>query len=624
MHSPHLAVEADGWDPRLVSFGSGRRLPWRCTQGHSYTASVKNRVNGSGCPYCANKQMLPGFNDLATVRSDFADQANGWDPATTLAGGNERRQWRCRFGHTWEQSIRSRLDNNSGCPYCSNQRVWQGFNDLATVAPDLAQEADGWDPSVTLAGGKTPRRWKCSSGHRWEVSVGARVGHKSGCPACAGNRLEMGHNDVATLRPDLALEAVGWDPRQVSVSSKEKRRWRCEFGHEWDASPGGRRKSGCPVCAGNRVLVGFNDLSTVSPALAIEADGWDPKSVTRSSGRKLPWLGACGHRWEATVASRTLGTGCPYCPTAGSGRRTMGGYNDLATTHPHLAVQAVGWDPTTVSMGSVKRLRWRCPRGHEWVATPNNRTARGGRDCPVCSGRQLWTGFNDVATVNPTVAAEADGWDPSKMLAGSHRRVAWVCARGHGWVTGVRQRAVEGQGCPFCWGTRVWPGFNDLLTTHPLIAAQAVGWDPTTVSMGSGARREWRCTNTVEHVWAARVADRTMHESGCPYCTSKGFNAGLPAFMYLISRHGEQQFGITSQPENRLGAHAIVGWTTVLDVQGPRAGDTVREAERLVKKWLRVNVGVLPRNTEAWSTANLEVTNLRQLLSGADVLYPFD
>jgi hypothetical protein len=42
--------------------------------------------------------------------------------------------------------------------------------------------------------------------------------------------------------------------------------------------------------------------------------------------------------------------------------------------------------------------------------------------------------------------------------------------------------------------------------------------------------------------------------------------------MYLISRHGEQQFGITSQPEDRLGAHAIVGWTTVLDVQGPRRG----------------------------------------------------
>jgi hypothetical protein len=93
--------------------------------------------------------------------------------------------------------------------------------------------------------------------------------------------------------------------------------------------------------------------------------------------------------------------------------------------------------------------------------------------------------------------------------------------------------------------------------------------------------------------------------------------------MYLIARHGEQQFGITSQPEDRLAAHAIVGWTSVLDVQGPRSGGAVKEAERLIKSWLRRDVGVLPGNTEAWSTAGLEVRNLAELFIAASVAYPF-
>jgi hypothetical protein len=142
--------------------------------------------------------------------------------------------------------MRSRLDNDSGCPYCTNQRLWPGFNDVATVAPEIAKEADGWDPSQTLAGGKTPRRWRCVNGHEWQVSVQARVGHNSGCPVCAANKFRAGINDVETLRPDLAEQAVGWDPSKVALASKVKRRWRCDYGHEWDASPSNRRKTGCP------------------------------------------------------------------------------------------------------------------------------------------------------------------------------------------------------------------------------------------------------------------------------------------------------------------------------------------------------------------------------------------
>ncbi|RHS07383.1 hypothetical protein DW915_15330 [Blautia sp. AM42-2] len=47
----------------------------------------------------------------------------------------------CEFGHRWEASPNKIISKKtSGCPYCANQKVWKGFNDLSTFRPEVAQE----------------------------------------------------------------------------------------------------------------------------------------------------------------------------------------------------------------------------------------------------------------------------------------------------------------------------------------------------------------------------------------------------------------------------------------------------------------------------------------------------
>lgn len=49
--------------------------------------------------------------------------------------------WICEFGHRWEASPNKIISKKtSGCPYCANQKVWKGFNDLSTFRPEVAQE----------------------------------------------------------------------------------------------------------------------------------------------------------------------------------------------------------------------------------------------------------------------------------------------------------------------------------------------------------------------------------------------------------------------------------------------------------------------------------------------------
>jgi len=68
----------------------------------------------------------------------------------------------------------------------------------------------------------------------------------------------------------------------------------------------------------------------------------------------------------------------------------------LAETHPELASQAIGWDPTTLRPGSNRALQWKCSQGHIWKTMVNARTQ--GRGCAVCTNRKVVSGFNDLPT----------------------------------------------------------------------------------------------------------------------------------------------------------------------------------------------------------------------------------
>ena len=60
-------------------------------------------------------------------------------------------------------------------------------------------------------------------------------------------------------------------------------------------------------------------------------------------------------------------------------------------------------------------------------------------------------GINDLETVFPEIAKEANGWDPSKVIAGhGHQKLSWKCKKGHVWETRCEKRTNRGQGCPIC------------------------------------------------------------------------------------------------------------------------------------------------------------------------------
>ena len=308
------------------------------------TDAQADALRGAGVELDKQQPLMPGVNDLATTHPGLAAQwhpdKNGeLTPKDVTAGSNRKVWWRCERGHEWEATIANRVRQETRCPYCANRKVLPGFNDLATKRPDLAEQ---WHPTKngTLApsdvmlgsGRKVWWRHRSEDGawHEWEATVGSRTGRNSvGCPYCSGRTAERGVNDLATKRPDLAAQ---WHPTKngglrasdVLAGSNRKAWWRCEKGHEWQATPkdrAGSRATGCPYCANKKVLPGFNDLATTHPWLAAE---WHPTKngtlmpadVMAGSSRKVWWRCEKGHEWEAQIATRSTkskGTGCPKC-----------------------------------------------------------------------------------------------------------------------------------------------------------------------------------------------------------------------------------------------------------------------------------------------------------------------
>ena len=353
-----------------------------------------------------------------------------------------------------------------------------------------------------------------------------------------------------------------------------------------------------------KATTGVNDLKTLFPEIAKEADGWNPNEFKARSNKKVGWICASGHKYSAVISNRTRGNGCPYC----CGRIAISGVNDLAAVNPILATEANGWDPSKYLPHSNLKLQWKCRVGHEYSATINNRS--NGKGCPYCSGQKVLVGFNDLATTHPELATECSGWNPRTLTRGSTKKLQWRCSQEHVWNATILNRTIGEKGCPYCKNRKLLCGFNDLATKFPEVAAEAHGWDPTTVLFGSNKNLQWRCNQG--HIWATKVSHRTGVDSGCPACAERGFNPSADAWFYLMSRPGEQQIGISNNLRERFSTHAKRGWQEI-DFAGPFPGQEVLSTERLIKIWLRQAVGLIEGTTENWSTSAMEVHSLGEL-----------
>ena len=534
--NPNLAKEwnyekNNGLTPMDVLPSSGKKVWWKCSKGHNWQAIIQSRNKGNGCPYCSGRFAVKGENDLQTVNQTLAkewnyDKNNGLTPIDVLPNSGKKVWWKCSKGHEWQATINHR-NTGCGCPICNSERKTslpeyailyylkkhnlesihlykeKGYElDVYIPSKRIAIEYDGylWHKSKTKKDLEKNQKCKKDGITLYRIREGLPPLNDSSIDFV----VQKDQKDLSFMLEKVLSEIIGMDIfvdlKRDAIAIENLREYtekensllysNPELSKEWNYEKNGNLK---------------------------------PEHFVTNSGKKVWWRCSKGHEWQATIDSRNNGNGCPYC----SGRYAVKGTNDLKTVNPSLANEwnyekNNGLTPADVLPNSAKEVWWKCKNGHVWRTTIKSRNK--GAGCPYCTGNKVLKGYNDLQTINPSIANEwnyekNNGLTPTDVLPSSGKKVWWKCSKGHEWQAIIQGRN-KGASCPYCSGRYAIKGLNDLQTVNPVLAKEwnyekNNGLTPANVLPNSNKIVWWKCNKG--HEWQMKIQTRN-NGTGCPIC----------------------------------------------------------------------------------------------------------
>lgn len=252
-----LWSDKNEFGPESVTMSSGKTVWWTCEKDHpDYDMKISSKTYmNAGCPYCANRRIHPGFNDLLTEHPEIAAEwsaENDKGPHEVSSKSGYMAKWVCSMGHTNTSRVVEKVGGIL-CAVCSGKKIQKGVNDLETLRPDLVSQIsprNTKDYSALSPHSKEHLLWICEKGHEWSAPLSSRNAG-GGCSMCLGKVPIPGETDLKTLRPGLISEWA--DDRLMSeftLHSGYKASWMCSYGHRWVTSINDRTtyKTGCPTC----------------------------------------------------------------------------------------------------------------------------------------------------------------------------------------------------------------------------------------------------------------------------------------------------------------------------------------------------------------------------------------
>ena len=534
---------------------SSRKKWWLCEKGHSYDMPISNRTAlQQGCPYCSSKRVLLGYNDLASQRPDLVPQwdklKNSKTPYEVMVKSGYKAYWICAKGHSYQTVVseRTRTDGKAtGCPYCAGKKALAGFNDLATVRPEIAKQ---WDyesngdlkPSEVTEYSMKRVYWRCDNGHVWDSTVANRsVGN--GCPYCSGKKLLQGFNDLRTLFPDVAAE---WSeqnkesPEDFTAGSHTKVKWKCsKCGHIWTAQIKERTYShtGCPKCT--------HYFKTSAPEQAL-----------------FFYIKQCFHDAVNSYKDKSL-SGREvdiYIPSIKMGIEYDGGYwhnnNDRDSEKTQILknngidlIRVRERNAKPIDDGSIQiitdetsdDLSLLTPVIHlVFEIISKERHIDLHPDIDIKRDYQEILSASEGNQYEKSLLASGDivlqEWNydrngeltPDKFTYKSRKIVWWKCSKcGKKWQQSIKTKVKSGLCCESCNKKRanrnrtveaIKAGKSVPVTDYPLLVKE---WDDAEdinlYSKGSDKKIRWKCSKCGRTFYQA-IKNRTLQGQGCPYC----------------------------------------------------------------------------------------------------------
>ena len=390
-----------------------------------------------------------------------------------IPGSNKKFWWICEKGHEWEESVRVRCKGSVnldvlGCPYCSGHRLNEE-NNFGVNFPELATQ---WHPTKNkktsyevMPGSHEKVWWQCKRGHEWRASVNKRTGGRN-CPECflkTSFPEQAVYYYVKQLFPNAKnryKEFEGLEGLEIDIYIEE-----LNLAIEYDG--GFYHANRFEDDLKKNELIEKNGLFLIRireeglPFIDIQNG-----EVIFSKASNLQLLSKAIQRLFVIIGQRS-GIKIPFAINVKKDQNEIMNkfihreiQGSLVNTHPEVISfwheeKNENLQPYHFTSGSDRKVWWQCGKGHEWEASIEKIANRGHR-CPYCSNKKVGPD-NNLAFRFPEVAKE---WHPTKngdlrpedVTYGSHKKVWWMCEKGHEWQNKVNNRTGRRQSCADCHG----------------------------------------------------------------------------------------------------------------------------------------------------------------------------
>jgi hypothetical protein len=385
--------------PKDVTSKSAAKVWWRCKRNHEWYATVKNRSNGSGCPFCNSATSELEIRIFCEMKYIF-----------------EKVEHRAKV-HGLECDI-----------YLPNLK--------------FGIEIDGvyWHRNKY-----TQDKLKGAIFRKNGLKL-IRIREAGLKPTC--------NDDISCVKRESVISVVKKILDKISgfqeINQKLLKRI-CEYRHASRLM--NENESNALIALLPSPFPGSSlediDQNVSQEWHPLKNQPITPKDVYPNSNREVWWL--CSkrkHEWQARISDRfSKGAGCPYCAS-----KQICSDNSLQAKNPNLARE---WHPTkngkhtpdTVAANSNKKFWWVCPRGHEWEASVDKRNI--GRGCPICAYRNRGDSTRLTIRKMQEIANQRGGYCLSKEYINNHSNLHWQCKIGHTWDASPKS-IMKGTWCPAC------------------------------------------------------------------------------------------------------------------------------------------------------------------------------
>ncbi|WP_157872287.1 zinc-ribbon domain-containing protein [Streptomyces silaceus] len=578
--------------------GSNRSCVWKCCRCNNEWKTTPNArtQDGSGCPDCARTRsrrereiVVEESVSLAARYPEIAKEfvaaidADEMPPTSIHPSSVREAKWKCATcAHEWDCSVKKRTSggSGSGCPRCARlrtinaRRVARAGESLADIHPETAAEfVENLDNDLTTSQLKPNSnyrcRWRCRScKNEWITDPNNRTSGKTGCPACFESRRgewrrrpdgtsQTAHEALGNIVGEFVRNETspGFDLTMLRSGSSDKCTWRCATcGHTWVATVNSRARSGsgCRKCYDRRIATHRRQpkkgmsLSDLYPRISqsfvenLTTPGAGPDQLRTRSNDRCQWRCPNGHEWETNVLSRTYGSECPKCTSAGRSRFELEVQCLLEASCGTKVVCDYEVEQVKGASGRPLRVDLFVPRVQLLIDLDPLYTHKAERIIAKDSRKSLLFRTLDYVRLRAEGLPHVPGETVIVNDATKNGIDAWT------WTTALRSLIVA-RGLEFKELTHpeketalhdavdMWaqikgkPRYASAATEHPRLIAEFrrnltnPSFDLSLRSPSSFDTVEWQCQEC-DHVWQSSIRNRTRG-SDCHACHRRGVNS---------------------------------------------------------------------------------------------------